>query len=299
MKVLSALLGLLLFGCGPPLLTHPRTQFLAQNPPDIPLKQWFRIIVLDIGQGDATLLISPEEEVALIDTGPPQRGDQAVLSVLDDQNIKEIKTIFISHYHEDHFGGLEALQKNQHAVNATLIDKNNAHVGTALKLGSVTIYIEAANGQVGEENALSLALLIEYGQFRYFTDGDLPGGGGDPPYQTIDLETPLAPLVGDVDIILVPHHGSHTSTNENFLKYLKPEVAIISLGNENDFYHPHPSVIRRLKEAGIKIYTTERGSLTNENGIEIVNDHICIVTDGETYLVKPYSVDKCSPPPLQ
>lgn len=291
-------------GCGPPLqIDRPRQNSLqSQNRTE---ENWFKIIVLDVGQGDAVLLISPDSKAALIDTGPREIGDRAVLKVLEEQDIPTLQNIFISHHHEDHFGGLEKIMDALAIAPSKIIDANNAQVGQTLSLGPVRIQIEAGNGQIGEvfvipdeqrgdENNLSLALLIAYKNFRYFTSGDLPGGGGNPPYVTIDLESSLAPLVGDVDVLLVPHHGSHTSTNETFLNTLKPEAVIISTGNDNEFYHPHPSVIERLKESGAKIYQTEQGWLSETGGIEIMNGHICIITDGKTYLVKPYALDKCS-----
>lgn len=306
MKTLFTFLSLLLIACGPPLpLTPPEQGLLQQQSP--PENKWFKIIVLDVGQGDATLLIAPNGEAAAIDTGPRDVGNQAILKTLDEQSIPTLKNIFISHYHDDHIGGLPKVLAALNMDATQVIDKTNAVVGQIFSLGPITIQVKAANGHIGnsfqvpadakeDENNFSDALLIQYGNIRYFTSGDLPGGGGTPPYDTLDLETPLAPLVGDIDLFLVPHHGSHTSTNENFLNQLKPEVGIISLGNGNEFFHPHPSVMQRLKSHGVKIYQTEKGALHDTDGVEIVNESICILIDGDTYLIKPYAVDKCASP---
>lgn len=307
MRFLLILLAFFLTHCGSPLeidRSQPRKEFaqtsVAKNP-------WFKIIVLDVGQGDATLLIAPEGKAAIIDTGPKTTGAKAILTVLKEQSVETIQSIFISHHHEDHTGGLEDILLELAFDRSQVIDKKNAEVGQTIALGSATLQIKAANGQIGnqrlvtgkellEENNLSLALLVQYGEFRYLTSGDLPGGGGDPPYKTIDLESSLAPMVGDVDIFLVPHHGSHTSSNENFLNTLTPEIAIISLGNQNDFFHPHPSVMERLRAHHIQIYQTERGWLSDTTRVTVMKDHICILSDGQTYEIKAYQIDKCSPP---
>lgn len=308
MRFPLAIISLFLTHCGPPLeINWPKPKKEVSPQTSAPIHPWFKIIVLDVGQGDATILISPEGEAVLIDTGPSNKGASAILAVLEDQRIEDIQNIFISHHHEDHTGGLKDVLSKLKLDRSIVIDKNNAIVDQTVSLGPITIAIKATNGQIGptftiaenqksDENNLSLALLIQYQTFKYFTDGDLPGGGGDPPYQTIDLETPLAPWVDDIDVFLVPHHGSHTSSNENFLNELTPEVGILSLGDHNDFFHPHPSVMRRLKERNIKIYQTEKGWLSDSSGITIMNDHICILSDGERYLIEPYHIDKCTPP---
>lgn len=291
-----------LIGCGSPFAITPPPAWQEDSPTvEAAASTWAKIIVLDVGQGDAALLITPSGEAVLIDTGPPELGAAAVLEVLSEQSVETIPYLFISHHHEDHDGGLAALLTNPLFSSAQVIDLANAPVGETLRLGDLAIEILGANGQIGEEvfetddeNARSVALLIEYGAFSYLTSGDLTGGGGNPPYQTIDLETPLAALASDVDILHINHHGSHTSTNQNLLDGVTPEAAVISLGDNNDFFHPHPSVIERLLSAGIQVYQTERGWLESTEGINVVNGHICILTDGTTYEVEPYAKNKCA-----
>ncbi|MBI4126275.1 MAG: hypothetical protein HY465_02155, partial [Deltaproteobacteria bacterium] len=93
---------------------------------------------------------------------------------------------------------------------------------------------------------------------------------------------PLGPLVGDIDILRVGHHGSHTSTNANFLAATTPEVAIISVGDGNDYFHPHASVIDRLLEAGIEVYQTERGWTQNE-AVHVAEGNVVIEIDHHGY----------------
>jgi competence protein ComEC len=144
--------------------------------------------------------------------------------------------------------------------------------GEHIALGAASIDVLAQNGQVSDgtkielepfdENSASVVLLMTSGDFRYLHESDLTGGGGDPPYETIDIETSLAPLAGDIDVLRVAHHGSKTSTNEVFLDTVAPEVAIISVGIGNDFGHPHDEVIDRLSDAGVDVYLTEDGPVT-------------------------------------
>lgn len=271
--------------------------------------KWFRIIVMDVGQGDATLLIEPGGESALIDTGPLITGTQTFQKIAEELNLKSVKMIFISHNHEDHVGSLSAVLEylEEKGIQPEVFTHDSISLHQIFALGKARFQVLASNGNINghmipveqreDENNLSSALLVQYGEFRYLTSGDLPGGGGDPPYTTPNLEQYLAPAAGDVDIFLVPHHGSHTSSNDFFLDTIQPEVAILSVGDRNDFFHPHPSVIERLKARKIAIHQTQAGFLQDFENSHIHNDSICILTDGEEYFVKSYSIDKCFAPP--
>jgi competence protein ComEC len=137
-----------------------------------------------------------------------------------------------------------------------------------------------------DENGTSMVLRIQYGEFTYLTTGDLPGGGGNPPFDTVDLEGLLAPLIGPMDVLHLGHHGSHTSSSPKFLEILSPKAAIISVGDGNTYYHPHPSILQRLADLGIPVYQTERGHPNGTEASHIMNGNIVIETDGEGFEIK-------------
>ena len=131
------------------------------------------------------------------------------------------------------------------------------------------------------ENDLSLAFLLSWHRFQYFTGGDC---GGETTYYA-DLETPLAPLVGDVDAFKINHHGSAYSTNQVFVNALLPEVGIISVGDGNTYGHPVQAVLDRLAAADCVMYLTEAGAggtLSPGSGW-VANGPIVLTTDGYSY----------------
>ncbi|MBI4411114.1 MAG: hypothetical protein HY541_01360, partial [Deltaproteobacteria bacterium] len=77
---------------------------------------------------------------------------------------------------------------------------------------------------------------------------------------TVDAEGLAAPLVGEVDLLHINHHGSGTSSSKNFLETLLPTVSIISVGDDNTYGHPDPDILFRLNQVGTEIYQTETGS---------------------------------------
>ena len=97
-------------------------------------------------------------------------------------------------------------------------------------------------------------------QFRYFTGGDC-GGISD---KYADLQTPLASIIDDVDVMKINHHGSRYSTNSVFLDSLRPEAVIISVGNNNRYSHPAVETIDRLNHSPSirSIYQTQRGNIS-------------------------------------
>lgn len=154
--------------------------------------------------------------------------------------------------------------------------------GATVDLGPVTIDWLAVNGEFSDgtrmtidpadENAHSIVLRIRYRDFAYLHMADLPGGGGTPPYQTADLESTVAGVAGPIDVLHVGHHGSKTSTNATLLARTLPQAAIISVGADNDYGHPHHEVIERLQDADVEIYTTRDG-------------HLHLTSDGTTFSI--------------
>ncbi|MCL5036242.1 MAG: MBL fold metallo-hydrolase [Chloroflexi bacterium] len=126
------------------------------------------------------------------------------------------------------------------------------------------------------ENDYSISLKISYGPFDYFIAGDLSGETikSSFGYTYNDIETSLAPQVGDIEVYKVSHHGSSHSSNEYFVSTLHPEVAIFSYGRNNKFHHPDPAVVDRLSRIA-DIYRLA------EDGDTVVTSH-----GGDTYVVE-------------
>lgn len=136
------------------------------------------------------------------------------------------------------------------------------------------------------DNDLSIALVIRHGDFAYFIGGDLTGGGNG----TAPMERLVAPWVGDVDVLKLNHHGSATSTSEDFLTVLKPEVGIISVGDGGvnlRYRLPRQVVLDRLADLQPPplVFQTHQGEGGIYQGAYIEGRHIAIYTDGKSYTV--------------
>ncbi len=300
----------------------PRAAFETSRNTGNPLQATnsLKIIALDVGQGDATLVLGPDGRVGLIDAGPPGAGLTKILPVLRSMGIDSLTWVLISHYDADHLGGLlEVLRGEDQAWDTDddihLFDsvwdrggnklestpwfeeyarelgmadyRRTISVGHTFELGhgaqAKVILVKGRYNDgtlihlnADEENESSLAVLIEYDNFRYLSAGDLSGGGFSGTNETKDLETKLAQLTGAVDIVHLNHHGSRTSSNENFLDRLQPDAAIASVGVDNDHNHPHPEIIERLNERNINLFRTDTGTIT-------------ISSDGESYSIQSFS----------
>lgn len=283
------------------------------------LAQELQIHHINVGQGDATLIISPAGKKLLIDAGNTGKGSNVVVPYLNSLGITYLDFIVCSHYHADHLGGLDEVINtftaskigviydrgsnaplpttaafNEYVAAANATGKRyKIQLGQIIDLGGgVTMKCVATDGYVinygrvpnatSSENNLSIGWLLNYNSFQYFTGGDL---GGESTYYA-DNETPLAPQVGDVDAFKINHHGSQYSTNQTFVNTLKPETGFITVGT-NTYGHPTQTVLNRLASAKCFMYLTEAGSggtVPTGSGV-VANGNIIIRTTGKSYTV--------------
>jgi beta-lactamase superfamily II metal-dependent hydrolase len=274
---------------------------------------------MDVGQGDGAVLISPGGQVVLFDVGKDMKRKDCTmpLSYLDQLGVKQINYLFVSHYHFDHIGCIPAVLQQSplqgaaydrgeeypgktyaNYVAAVGSHRTTAAIGDVITLDKnsanpVVITVVAVDGksrhgqvQTSNENDLSLAVVVSYGSFREEIGGDL---SGDNTQMYQDVETPVAPDVGQIDVYKVHHHCSSHSTNDLWLASTKPTVGIISTGDGNDYGHPTADCLERLHTHGLKrTYWTEHGNgEAPETGLDVVGGNIVVevASGANTYSV--------------
>lgn len=262
---------------------------------------------MDVGQGDGAVLISPGGQVVLFDAGEDlkTRDCSQEISYLDQLGVKHIDYVFISHYHFDHIGcvpdvlGEFPLQiaafDRGGSYPSTTFTKYTTAVGTHRKSAAigdlltldknsatpVVIKVVALNGkssqgdvQTSNENDLSLAVVVTFGSFKEEIGGDL---SGDDTGMYKNVESPVVPDVGKIDVYKVHHHCSSHSTNDTWMATTQPAVGIISTGSTNDYGHPTADCLERLHKNNVKLYWTETGKGADpESGVDVVGGNIVV-----------------------
>ena len=251
-----------------------------------------KIYFLDVDQGDATLIVGPNNEVILIDGGPSQL-DRKLADAIATYTDATPSLLILSHHDADHLGGIVEYLSGDDGTAGTgddIIPQSSlapqddrscnsqtchryrtllayplerAYAGTTVTMNDLTIDVVSADGNLGngplanelQENEKSVGILLEYAGRKILIAGDLTGGGAD----TIDLETPLSVRTGAIDVLRVSHHGSISSTPETALTNWSPQVAVISTGTHNSYCHPHPEVVDRLMIESESIWLTGDG----------------------------------------
>jgi beta-lactamase superfamily II metal-dependent hydrolase len=264
-----------------------------------------QIHFMNVGQGDGAVLISPNGEVVLFDDGVRGLCGRPV-SYLQQLGVTSIQYHITSHYHDDHIGCTKEvlaefpLQKFAYDRGGTYPSTNQpggtffkykqavgskrktASLGTTITLDGntdspVQISFVASNGngiQTENENDMSLVAVVTFGKFNAVIGGDLSGFNKSF-YK--DIETSVAPKVGQVELYKVNHHGSQYSTNTTWINTIKPRIGIISVGTNKDHGHPTQDCLKRLHDAGIKTYWTDSGTGANPKaGWDIVGGNIIV-----------------------
>ncbi len=250
------------------------------------LKVWF----FDIGQGDAIFIQAPTGEQMIIDTG----RSNAVLSKLGSVMLpwdRTIDTLLLTHEDADHISGAVPILENYiveniyengvvsntpiaKALQASIINEDTnfeiLQKGDVISLGEATLEVlwpTAAGIKEfsSERNNTSIVLKLNYGETSILLTGDMEK----------EAEEHVGKLVGDVDVLKVGHHGSYSSSSLKFLKDISAEVAVVSVGEDNSYGHPHATVLRRLQAEGMRILRTD------------LDSDILLVSDGKGYKISP------------
>lgn len=241
----------------------------------VPYVYWDRcappsVTVLDVGQADA-ILVRQGGTVALVDCGL----DERVVSALVRNNVHHIDAVFVTHWDEDHWGGLpDVLDQFSVGTIAVAADALEGAPAEVLNRPGVT-YRQVARGDTfdigafrarvmwpfdtvdGEGNEDSLVLLLSYAQegksLRVLLTGDAE----------LDQEREFVQAVGDIDVLKLGHHGSKVSVDTDLLETLKPELSIASAGEGNRYGHPSDACIDAVRDAGGAFACTiEQGDIT-------------------------------------
>ncbi|NLB34260.1 MAG: MBL fold metallo-hydrolase [Elusimicrobia bacterium] len=263
------------------------------------------VVFLDVGQGNAVLIVSPEGKTLLYDAGGTPEwmgsswdpGARVIVPYLDELEINELDYMLMSHSHSDHIGGMPAILNNfkvktfldpgfdpDSGLYADLLNLVRARGsdymviregdGHKIDLGKsvkVEIFSPPADfyfrGTNSDSNNNSVLMKVICGDVSFLLTGDLEERGEL--YAARKYRSQLAS-----NILQVGHHGSATSSSKPFLEQVLPEVALIPVGDRNTFGHPRAEALNRIESVGAEIYRTD------------YDGHVLVYTDGKTFVVE-------------
>jgi len=252
-----------------------------EDPPPPP--SGLRLVMLDVGQGDG-ILLQTKAGAVLVDEGPPEAHIASQLRAL---GVHRLAALVVTHPHRDHVGGaaevvdslpvgfvLDPLEPTESPDEAALEREARergvrvvpARVGERYDLGELHIRVLWPDGPGlrGEDpHEHGVVLLVSYGRFDALLTGDSESS----------VTLPLRPP--EVELLKVAHHGSSDDALDELLQLVRPKIALISIGEGNDYGHPAPSTMTALASyPGLAVYRTD------EDG------RVTVETDGTTFSVR-------------
>lgn len=247
----------------------------------VPSSLEVRVHFIDVGQGDSIYLQLPEHTDVLIDAGNVQDGP-TVVNYLKEHGVDDLDLLIATHPHEDHIGGIpdvlkaftvkEILDSGKTSSNQTYKKyANQARLEgcqwerdayQSFTWGGISLQVLTGEDSWQEINDYSVVVLLDCGDIEFLLTGDAEKGAE-------------GLLPGDIsaEILKVGHHGGSSSSSPRFLERVNPEIAVISVGNSNNYGHPSPDTLKRLQQIGLVIYRTDK------------NGSIVVSTDGSKYSI--------------
>ena len=241
------------------------------------------IYFIDVGQGDSTLINTARNKTVLIDGGGSESssfdvGEKTLLPYLLDRKITVLDFVIISHFDSDHCGGILFLMEHMKIKNI-IISKQGKESANYSKFKSIvmdkgisvkfvkkgdrvkidnTTYLDVlfpSNDFISENilNNNSIVAKICYNNFSILFTGDIEEIAENELCTKYENTNKL-----EANILKVAHHGSKTSSTTEFVKLVRPQIALIGVGEKNKFGHPNDGVIQRLKNDNVKIYRTDK-----------------------------------------
>lgn len=211
-------------------------------------------------------------------------GEEVVSPYLWSRGLKKLDVVALTHAHQDHLGGLAAVLRN-FRVGALWVSREAAspaleslekvardraipvfheHDGENFGFDGVKGQVlwppseDEANSAQAKNND-SLVLRLQFGEKAFLLAGDIE--------RQAEFALARRGQAASSDLLKIAHHGSKTSTTEQFLASIAPQVGIISVGEANPYGHPHPDVVARLETSGVRVLRTDR-----DGAITIVSD---------------------------
>ncbi len=247
--------------------------FLKQERPITEVTGNLDVHIIDVGQGDAILILTPEKKSVLIDAGVSENKEYLV-EYIRALGVSTVDYFVLTHPHADHIGGAAAVFDAFSVSNVFMPDVTNdskmflnleykiADEGCGITVpetketvtvGSAILTCLGPVKNYGEDflNDMSLVLRLDYGKTSFLFTGDAEEKAEN------DMLALLPKSDFKADVLKLGHHGSSTSTSPAFLNAVSPIFAVASCGANNEYGHPHQEVLSALQERGITLLRTD------------------------------------------